>query len=95
MSCWLDLPEHVAHLRYAPEIIVAMLANQKGEYLQLNQAGDRTWFAVGRGFEENVLLRAFSRGVTREGELSSRTSDRFNASGLARNNPLCSAQHNG
>lgn len=77
MSCWLDLPEHVANLRYVPEMIVAMLANQKGEYLQQNQSGDRTWFAVGRGFEENVLLRAFSSGVTREGELSSRTSDRF------------------
>jgi hypothetical protein len=77
MSCWVDLPDTVAHLRYVPEMIVAMLANQKGEYVQLNQPGDKTWFAVGRGFEENVLLRAFSAGVSREGELGSRTSDRF------------------
>jgi hypothetical protein len=77
MSCWLDLPETVAHLRYVPEMIVAMLANQKGEFVQLNQPGEKTWFAVGRGFEENVLLRAFSAGVSREGELGSRTSDRF------------------
>lgn len=77
MSCWLDLPETVANLRYVPEMIVAMLANQKGEYVQLNQPGDKTWFAVGRGFEENVLLRAFSAGVSRDGELGSRTSDRF------------------
>jgi hypothetical protein len=77
MSCWLDLPDSVAHLRYVPEMIVAMLANQKGENVQLTQPGERTWFAVGRGFEENVLLRAFSAGVSREGELSSRTSDRF------------------
>lgn len=78
MSCWLDLPDHVAHLRYVPEMIVAMLANQKGDYVQLNQPGERTWFSVGRGFEENVLLRAFSTGVSREGELGSKTSDRFN-----------------
>lgn len=77
MSSWLDLPDSVAHLRHVPEMIVAMLANQKGEYVQLNQPGDKTWFAVGRGFEENVLLQAFSAGVSREGELGSRTSDRF------------------
>jgi hypothetical protein len=77
MSAWLDLPDHVAHLRYVPEMIVAMLANQKTEYVQLNQPGDRTWFGVGRGFEENVLLKAFCAGVSRDGELGSRTSDRF------------------
>jgi hypothetical protein len=77
MASWVDLPESVAHLRYIPEMIVAMLANQKGEYVQQNHEGDRTWFAVGRGFENNVLLRAFHQGVTRRGELGSRTSDRF------------------
>ena len=44
-----------------------MLADQKGEYVQQNQEGDRTWFAVGRGFENNVLLKAFHQGVVREG----------------------------
>ena len=40
--------------------------------------GTARWFAVGRGFENNVLLRAFHQGVTRdEAELGSRTSDRF------------------
>ncbi len=77
MASWVDLPEHVANLRYVPEIIVAMLANQEGEYIQQNRDEDRTLFAVGRGFENNVLLRAFHQGVTRRGELSSRTSDRF------------------
>src|SRR5207302_603055 len=37
----------------------------------------RTWFAVGKGFEDNVLLRAFCQGVTREGILGNRASDRF------------------
>jgi len=77
MSSWIDLPDSVAHLRYVPEMIVAMLANQDGEYIRQNDDKTRTWFAVGRGFENNVLLRAFHQGVAREGELGSRTSDRF------------------
>lgn len=80
MSSWVDLPESVSHLRYIPEMIVAMLANQKKDYIEQNQEGDRTWFAVGRGFENNVLLRAFHQGVGRRdeaGTLASRTSDRF------------------
>ena len=80
MASWLDLPDLVVHLRYVPEMIVAMLANQKEDYVQQNQDGDCTWFAVGRGFEDNVLLRAFHQGVVRrheKGEFSSRTSDRF------------------
>lgn len=77
MSSWIDLPESVANLRYVPEMIVAMLADQNGEYIHQNQAGDRTRFAVGRGFEDNVLLHAFHQGVSRRGELGSRTSDRF------------------
>jgi len=77
MASWVDLPESVVHLRYVPEMIVALLADQEGSYVQQNQEGDRTWFAVGRGFEDNVLLRAFHQGVTRRGEISSRTSDHF------------------
>jgi len=80
MASWVDLPESVAHLRYVPEMIVAMLANQQGDYIEQNREGDRTWFAVGRGFENNVLLRAFHPGVVRHGELGSLTSDRFDES---------------
>src|SRR6266850_977666 len=78
MASWIDLPVTVVNLRYVPEMIVAMLANQEGAYVQQNHDGDRrTWFAVGRGFEDNVLLRAFHQGVVRRGELASRASDRF------------------
>jgi len=77
MASWVDLPDSVANLRYVPEMIVAMLADQKGDRIQQNNDRDRTWFAVGRGFEDNVLLRAFHQGVTRQGEMASRTSDRF------------------
>lgn len=77
MASWIDLPQPVVHLRYVPEMIVAMLANQEAGFIQHNHAQDRTWFAVGRGFEHNVLLRAFSAGMRIQGELASRTSDKF------------------
>ncbi len=80
MASWIDLPDAVAHLRYVPEMIVAMLADQKGGYVQANQQNEKSWFAVGRGFEDNVLLKAFHQGVVQhdeKGELSSRRSDRF------------------
>lgn len=80
MSSWVDLPESVANLRFVPEMIVAMLADQEGEYVEKNNDNDRTWFAVCRGLEDNVLLRAFHQGVSRRGEagnLSDHASDRF------------------
>ena len=77
-ASWVDLPQHVAHLRYIPEMTVATLADQGGEYVKVNDEGDKTWFAVGRGYEDNVLLRAFSQGVARQGDvLENRSSDRF------------------
>jgi hypothetical protein len=77
MASWIDLPEAVSHLRHVPEMIVAMLANQEGEYVEPNQGDKPTWFAIGRGFEENVLLKAFHQGMVREGQLGDRTADRF------------------
>ena len=79
LASWVDLPPHVANLRYIPEMIVATLADQDGEHVKVNDEGDKTWFAVGRGYEDNVLLRAFSQGVARRGDvLEDRSSDRFN-----------------
>lgn len=80
MASWVDLPSPVVHLRYVPEMLVAMLADQQGSYVEQNHDGDRTWFAVGRGFEDNLLLKVFHKGVVRDGELGSRTSDRFDES---------------
>jgi hypothetical protein len=78
MASWIDLPDGVANLRFVPEMIVALLANQEAPYVIPNQEGDKkTWFAVGRGFEDNVLLKAFHQGVVREGQLGNRTADRF------------------
>ena len=76
MASWIDLPDRVSYLRYVPEMIVAMLANQKGKSVE--QSDDKkTWFPVGRRYEENVLLRAFSQGVTRRGASNDLASDKF------------------
>ena len=78
MASWVDLPQSVAHLRHIPEMIVAMLAAQKGDHVEPSQDGDNTWFAVGKSYEDNVLLRAFSQGVIRRGKVvGDLRSDRF------------------
>ena len=83
MASWIDLPDNVAHLRFVPEMIVAMLADQEGEIVEQEEKR-KTWFPVGRQYDENVLLRAFSQGVTRHGDfLSDLSSDRFDESDVA------------
>ena len=79
MASWVDLPPHVTNLRFVPEMIVAMLAGQDGGHVDRSGNQERSWFAVGERYEDNVLLRAFDQGVTRGGDdlLASRTSDRF------------------
>jgi len=77
MSSWVDLPNNVSDLRFVPETIVALLADQDGPDVAPNAEGDKTWFAVGRGFQDNVLLKAFHQGVVREGFLGDRKADRF------------------
>lgn len=77
MASWVDLPDAVAHLRYVPEMIVAMLANQDSDHVCQHPENGRTWFAVGKDFGDNILLKAFHGGIRIEGERASRTSDRF------------------
>jgi hypothetical protein len=77
LASWVDLPNEVAHLRYVPEMIVAMLADQQGDFVQGPSKDDNAWCAVGRGFDDNVLLQTFHQGVVQEGLLGDRTSDRF------------------
>jgi hypothetical protein len=61
-------------------MIVAMLTDQKGQHVQQNHEGDRTWFAVGQGFEDNLLLKSFHQGVVSEGPfIAGRTADHFQA----------------
>ncbi len=78
MSSWVDLPERVVNLRFVPEMLVALLSDQKGEFVKQSSENRDTRFAVGRRFSENVLLRAFNKGIGVSGEMSSLTSDIFN-----------------
>ena len=65
MSAWVDLPEKVSNLRSVPEMIVALLARQDGEYVvQTDSSGD-DGFSVGRGIPANLLLQLFAEGVIR------------------------------
>ena len=82
LASWIDLPYSVAHLRFAPEMIVAMLANRRtGDYVMPSDETDRTHFPVVNQHEENPLLRAFGQGVTRRGALlGDLGSDRFDES---------------
>lgn len=78
MSSWIDLPEGVTNLRYVPEVVVAMLADQKSDYVEQNGEDDKSWFGVGRGFDENLLLGVFHQGIVREGPFdANRTADHF------------------
>lgn len=58
MASWVDLPESVTHLRYVPEMMVAMLANQSGDYVERTEAGNRTWFAVAQAPSDTADSRS-------------------------------------
>lgn len=60
-ASWLDLPTEVGHLRLVPEMLVALLADQKaGSSVQA--AGDGG-FCVALNPEQNTFFRIFGRGV--------------------------------
>ncbi|HXK94894.1 MAG TPA: hypothetical protein PKV38_14555 [bacterium] len=76
MASWIDLPDNVVNLRFVPEMLIALLANQDStDYI--NQTTDRTLFAVGKDFRDNALLRAFHKGIEIKGIPSDRKSDYF------------------
>ena len=77
MASWIDLPVSATHLRFVPEMIVAMLANQDGAYVEPKGSCDRTWFAVAKDHDQNLLLRAFSQGIEWRGPVANRAADRF------------------
>ena len=86
MASWIDLPWNVSNLRYVPEMIVAMLANRRtGNYVTKSETTDpATSFSVANGYEDNVLLGAFSQGLTHRGDyLADQASDLFDDSNEA------------
>jgi hypothetical protein len=61
-ASWLDLPPSVAHLRFVPEMLVSLLANQP-EGLRIQPGLSRAPFRVGQSPESNLLFQIFARGV--------------------------------
>lgn len=78
-SSWIDLPQRIGHLRSVPEMIVAILTNQKdGPAIEQDQKV-LTKFPTGQGFERNELLKHFATGVSQQESTKSTdiTSDIF------------------
>ena len=78
MSSWVDLPDSIAHLRYVPEMVVAMLADQR-KHAQVMQSGNKkkTRFPVGGDIHENVMLQPFVSGVTQKEIKDDYAADQF------------------
>jgi hypothetical protein len=62
LASWLDLPQSVAHLRFVPEMIVCLLANQQ-DGPKIKPGLGQGPFPVGASPEDNLLFRIFARGV--------------------------------
>ncbi len=86
LSSWIDLPQVNAHLRNVPEMMVGMLANQQGPWVERSDSDPATGrkkdegnrFAVGKRHRRNALLAAFNRGIEpADGKGNDRASDRF------------------
>lgn len=81
MASWIDLPENSGHLRFVPEMIVALLANQDSHYVEGGTGKKNTRFPIAgendRELKDNLLLRKFSAGVTRKSRVADVASDSF------------------
>ncbi len=60
-ASWLDLPTFVGHLRFVPEMLVALLANQPGSKT-LSQTSSGA-FGVAVRPQDNLLLNIFGKGT--------------------------------
>jgi hypothetical protein len=62
LASWLDLPPAVANLRFVPEMLVCLLANQR-EGQKIHPGLGNSPFPVGLLPETNLLFQIFARGV--------------------------------
>lgn len=78
-ASWIDLPPSVGHLRSVPEMLVALLTDQK-EGMRIEPGKVRSRFSTGQGFDNNELLRHFAKGVVRTRLASDVTADEYDES---------------
>ncbi|MCL5123913.1 MAG: hypothetical protein M1511_05325 [Deltaproteobacteria bacterium] len=77
LASWIDLPEHVGHLRYVPELLVSILSGVPNAS-RITDEKNKSLFPFAKSFEENLLLDLFSPGMKIRGEhRSNMTSDVF------------------
>ena len=80
LTSWIDLPIRMPDLRFIPEMLVALLIHQE-DGAAIQRSTRRSHFAVGSGFDDNILLNLFGRGMEITGQnITNLTSDRFNES---------------
>ncbi len=77
LSSWLDLPPVVANLRFVPEMLVSILANQTNG-LRIRPDGGDGPFPVGHSPEKNLLFNIFARGVAFSENPADLRADKFN-----------------
>lgn len=63
-AAWIDLPESVSHLRFVPEFLVALLADQNDGEVVTASSKQKTFFRVGDDFTGNILLMVFGSGMS-------------------------------
>ncbi len=74
-ASWVDLPVKVAHLRWVPEMVVALLAEQ--DLADALQPCDQGPFPIAKKPQENLMLRPFHRGVIFGDNPSQLSGDQF------------------
>ncbi len=78
MSSWIDLPYTIANLRFVPEMLTALLAEQPDERLLKPTVGNSRRFSVAQGFDQNILLKIFATGISVGGPMSDMAGDKVN-----------------
>lgn len=77
MASWIDLPYKVGNLRFVPEMITAILVNQKdGNVIDVKNQG-KSYFRAAAGFSENAMLSLFGRQMDISGNITDLASDSF------------------
>jgi hypothetical protein len=78
-ASWLDLPPAVANLRFVPEMLICLLADQSHDQ-RVVPASSRAPFRVGIDPDENLLLKIFGKGVVFGSNPADLRSDSFDES---------------
>ena len=77
MASWIDLPKSIGHLRSVPEMLVALLTNQKKGDVIEKDSNHKTRFPINSNFEDNLLLGIFGEGMSTRPRESDLVGDQF------------------